>query len=131
VEISCRVFKPSCPRESPLYRLVEQHLEELLRVWPSQFLRPHGPLHPVVERVLREFLECGLAIPRLLRPLFQRRRELHGELARGGAEAVKELLRRASGEVDARPGIVVSIATAGDLLQTARGTRWRSGTPGS
>jgi hypothetical protein len=58
-----------------------------------------------------------LTIPRLLRPLFRRRRELLGELARAGAEAVKELVRHASGEGDARPGIVVSVATAGDLLQ--------------
>ena len=131
---------------------------------------------PVVERVLREFLKCGLVehgfarlwcslcrssvlvafscrgrsfcpfcetkkqllwaewlredvllpvahrhvvltIPRLLRPLFRRRRELLGELARAGAEALKELLRHASGEAEARPGIVVSVASAGDLLQ--------------
>ena len=58
-----------------------------------------------------------LTIPRLLRPLFRRRRELLGELARAGAEAVKELVRHASRESDARPGIVVSVATAGDLLQ--------------
>jgi hypothetical protein len=61
------------------------------------------------------------------------------------AHAVKELLCHASGEADARPGIVVSVATAGDLLQshphlhviatdgceapTARGTRRRNGTP--
>jgi hypothetical protein len=176
VEISCRIYKPRRARESPLFRLVEQHLEELLRVWPARFVRQHGPLRPVVERVLREFLKCGLlehgfarlwcgecrrsvlvafscrgrsfcpscekkkqllwaewlreevllgvahrhvvlTIPRLLRPLFRRRRELLGELARAGAEAVKELVRHASGEGDARPGIVVSVATAGDLQQ--------------
>jgi hypothetical protein len=33
--------------------IVEQHLEELFRVWPSRFLPQHGPLRPVVERVLR------------------------------------------------------------------------------
>ena len=53
----------------------------------------------------------------LLRPLFRRRRELLGELARAGAEAVKGLVGHAIGEGDARPGIVVSVATAGDLLQ--------------
>jgi Transposase zinc-binding domain/Putative transposase len=153
---------------------VEQHLEELLRVWPERFARQHGPLRPVVERVLREFLKCGLlehgfarlwcskcrrsvlvafscrgrsfcpscekkkqllwaewlrdviapvphrhvvlTIPRLLRPLFRRRRELLVELARAAAEATAELLRRATGE-DLRPGLVVSIATAADLLQ--------------
>jgi hypothetical protein len=58
-----------------------------------------------------------LTIPRLLRPLFRRRRELLGELACAGAEAVKELVAHAGGEGEARPGIVVSVATAGDLLQ--------------
>jgi hypothetical protein len=37
-------------------------------------------------------------------------------LARAAAEATVELLRRATGE-DLRPGLVVSIATAADLLQ--------------
>jgi len=175
VEITCRVYKPRRPRESPLFRLVEQHLEELLRVWPARFVRQHGPLRPVVERVLREFLRCGLlehgfarlwcsecrrsvlvafscrgrsfcpscekkkqllwaewlreellaavphrhvvlTIPRLLRPLFRRRRELLTELARAGAEATAELVRRTAGP-DTRPGLVASLATAGDLLQ--------------
>jgi hypothetical protein len=175
VEIGCRVYKPRRPRESPLYRLVERHLEELLRVWPERFARCHGPLRAVVERVLREFLRCGLlehgfarlwcgscrrsvlvafscrgrsfcpscekkkqllwaewlrgevlaevahrhvvlTIPHLLRPLFRRRRELLKELARAGAEAVQELVRLTCGS-DARPGVAVSVATAGDLLQ--------------
>jgi len=175
VEISCRVYRPRRPRESPLYHLVEGHLEELLRLWPRRFARHHGPLRPVVERVLREFLRCGLlehgfarlwcsecrrsvlvafscrgrsfcpscekkrqilwaewlceevlakvthrhvvlTIPRLLRPLFRRRRELLTELGRAAAEAVTELVRRGLAD-DARPGIVVSIATAGDLVQ--------------
>jgi hypothetical protein len=60
-----------------------------------------------------------LTIPRLLRPLFRRRRELLGELARAGAEAVKELVRHASGEGDSRPGIEVSVATAGRRRQGA------------
>jgi hypothetical protein len=57
VEISCRIYGP---RESPLFRLVERHLEDLLCVWPARFARQHWPLRPVVERVLREFLKCGL-----------------------------------------------------------------------
>jgi Putative transposase len=48
--------------------------------------------------------------------LFRRRRELLKELARAGAEAVQELVRLAYGS-DARPGVVVFVATAGDLLQ--------------
>jgi hypothetical protein len=175
VEITCRVYRPRRPRESPLYQLVERHLEELLRLWPTRFARQHGPLRPVVERVLREFLRCGLlehgfarlwcsecrrsvlvafscrgrsfcpscekkrqllwaewlcqkvlapvshrhlvlTIPRLLRPLFRRRRELLTELGRAAAEATTELVRRGLGD-EARPGLVVSIATAGDLVQ--------------
>jgi len=175
VEISCRVYRPRKPCDSPLFQLVERHLEELLRVWPSRFARQHGPLRAVVKRVLREFLRCGLlehgfarlwcsecrrsvlvafscrgrsfcpscekkrqilwaewlceevlatvahrhvvlTIPRLLRPLLRRRRELLTELGRAAAEAVNELVR-SSLDTDARPGIVVSIATAGGLLQ--------------
>ncbi len=174
VEIACRVYRPRRPRESPLYQLVERHLEELLRVWPERFARRHGPLRAVVERVLRGFLKCGLlehgfarlwcgecrrgvlvafscrgrsfcpscekkqllwaewlrdevlaevahrhvvlTIPRLLRPVFRRRRELLTELARAGAEAVQELVRVGCGR-EARPGLVVSVASAGDLLQ--------------
>jgi hypothetical protein len=51
-EISCRVYKPSRPRESPLYQLVERPFDELLRVWPERFARRHGPLPGVVEPVL-------------------------------------------------------------------------------
>jgi len=38
------------------------------------------------------------------------------ELARAGAEATVEIVRRAAGD-GVRPGLVVSLATAGDLLQ--------------
>jgi hypothetical protein len=60
VEITCRVYRPRKPRKSPLFQLVERHLEERLRVWPTRFARQRGALRPVVERVLREFLKCGL-----------------------------------------------------------------------
>ncbi len=38
-----------------------------------------------------------LTFPRLLRPLFRRRQELLGQLARAGADAVKELVRLSTG----------------------------------
>ena len=57
-----------------------------------------------------------LTMPRLLRPLFRRRRELLTELGRSAAEAVTELVRRSLGD-DVRPDVVVSIATAGDLVR--------------
>jgi hypothetical protein len=61
---------------------------------------------------------CRVYRPRkpLLRPLLRRRRELLTELGRAAAEAVSELVRRGLGD-EARPGVVVSIATAGDLVQ--------------
>jgi hypothetical protein len=135
----------------------------------------HGALRPVVERVLRGFLKCGivshgfarlwcgtcrtsvlcpfscrgrnfcpscekkkqllwaewlqkevlapvphrhvvLTMPRLLRGIFRRRRELVLDLSQCSAEALSEYLKREVG-VDMRPGIVVSVASAGDLLQ--------------
>jgi hypothetical protein len=60
VEICARVHRPRRTRESPRFRLVEQHLEEFLRVYPARFAKAHGPLRPVVERVLRAFMRCGL-----------------------------------------------------------------------
>jgi hypothetical protein len=175
VQICPRVYRPRRPRESPLFRLVEQHIEEFLRVYPERFERAHGPLRPVVERVLREFLTCGLpehgfaraycetchstyvvpfscrarsfcpscekkrsllwaewlreevldpvphrhvviTMPRLLRGIFRKRRELLLDLSRSGAEAIAEYVRREPGE-HVRPGIVVSVATAGDMVQ--------------
>jgi hypothetical protein len=155
--------------------LVSQHIEEFLRVYDERFSKKHGPLRPVVERVLREFLTCGLpehgfarawcgtcrmsylipyscrgrsfcpscekkrsllwaewlreevlapvphrhvvvTMPRFLRRLLLKRRELMLDLSQSASDALCEHVRREIGE-DARPGIVVSIATAGDLLQ--------------
>ena len=144
-------------------------------MYEERFAKVHGPLRPVVERVLRAFLTCGLVgrgfarawcetcrlsylipyscrgrsfcpscekkrsllwaewlqqevlapvphrhvvmtMPRLLRGIFRKRRELLLDLSQCGAEALAEYMRREAG-ADKRPGIVVSIATAGDLLQ--------------
>jgi hypothetical protein len=175
VEITCRVYRPRRARDTPLFRLVEQNLEECLRVYEERFAKAHGPLRPVVERVLRAFLTCGLVergfarawcgtcrlsylipyscrgrsfcpscekkrsllwaewlreevlepvphrhvvltMPRLLRGIFRKRRELLLDLWQCGAEALSEYMRREAG-ADTRPGIVVSVATSGDLLQ--------------
>ena len=55
-------------------------------------------------------------MPRLLRGIFRKRRELLLDLSQCAAEAVAEYTRRQVG-ADTRPGIVVSIATSGDLVQ--------------
>jgi hypothetical protein len=72
VAFSCRgrSFCPSCEKKKQL-------------LW-AEWLREEVLL-PVAHR------HVVLTIPRLLRPLFRRRRELLGEPARAGAEAVKEL----------------------------------------
>src|SRR5262249_47028605 len=57
-----------------------------------------------------------LTMPRLLRGIFRKRRELLLDLAQCAAEAVVEYVKRQVGAA-VRPGIVVSIASAGDLLQ--------------
>jgi hypothetical protein len=175
VEICARVYRPRRPKDSPLFRLVNEHIEKFLSVYDERFAPRHGPLRPVVERTLREFLRCGLpehgfgrlwcgacrksfiapfscrarnlcpscekkrsllwaewlqqevlepvphrhsvlTMPRLLRPTFRKRRELLLDLSQCAAEALAEYVRRQLG-TDIRPGIVVSIATAGDLLQ--------------
>ena len=64
MEICARVYRPRRARESPLFRLGEQHLEEFLRVYPEHFAKQHGPLRPVIERVLRGFLTCGIRLAR-------------------------------------------------------------------
>jgi hypothetical protein len=97
VAFSCRgrSFCPSCEKKRQL----------LWAEWLSkEVLAPVSHRHVV------------LTIPRLLRPLFRRRRELLTELGRAAAEATTELVRRGLGH-DARPGLVVSIATARDLVQ--------------
>jgi hypothetical protein len=55
-------------------------------------------------------------IPRFLRRIFLKRRELLLDLSQSVAEAIVEYMRRMLGD-QVRPGVVVSIATSGDLLQ--------------
>ncbi len=63
-----------------------------------------------------------LTIPRLLRELFRRRRELLTHFAQAGGDALSKLLRGCGGE-EARPGFLVSVATAGT---SCTGTRTRT-----
>lgn len=73
--------------------------------WPREDV-----LEPVPHR------HAVITMPRLLRGVFRKRRELLLELGPSGAEAIDEYARRELGE-DVRPGIVVSVATSGALLQ--------------
>ena len=161
MEICARVYRPRRARESPLFRLVEQHLEEFLRAYGERFAKAHGPLRSVVERVLLGFLRCGLVEHGFARlwcgtcrtsvlcpfscrgrnfcPSCEKKKQLlwaewlqkevlatvpHRhvvltmllDLSRSAASALAEYLRTRVGP-DTRPGIVVSIATSGDVLQ--------------
>ena len=97
IPYSCRgrSFCPSCEKKRSLL------WAEWLR---QEVLEPVPHSHVVV------------TIPRLPRPLFRRRRELLRDLARCAAEALGAYVQGSLGE-DVQPGIVVSIATAGDLAQ--------------
>jgi hypothetical protein len=53
------VYRPRNVQASPLYRLVEDHFDELERVWEERYEREHGFWRPVVRRVLEQFLDCG------------------------------------------------------------------------
>lgn len=65
-------------------------------------------------------------MPRLLRGIFRRRRQLLLDLAQWCAQALSAYMRRELGS-GTRPGIVVSIATSGDhILVTSRGSTLRT-----
>jgi hypothetical protein len=53
------VYRPRNAQASPLYRLVEDHFEQLERVWDERYDREHGFWRPVVRRVVEQFLDCG------------------------------------------------------------------------
>src|SRR3990172_9612073 len=57
-----------------------------------------------------------LTMPRLLRGIFRKRRELLLDISQCGASALAEYMRTRAG-ADIRPGIVVSIATSGTFCR--------------
>lgn len=95
VLMSGNVLCPSCEKKRQL-------------LWP-EWLRKEV-LAPVAHR------HVVLTMPRLLRGIFRKRRELLLDLSQCAAEAAAEHVRQQLG-ADTRPGIVVSVATAGDLVQ--------------
>lgn len=54
------VYQPRKPKESPLWRFVEQHLEEFLRVYDDRFAPSYGPLRASVRHGLEAFRKCGV-----------------------------------------------------------------------
>ena len=52
-------YRPRNPRDSPLYRLVEDHAEELRRVYDERFASTYGPWQPHWTQILEKFRRCG------------------------------------------------------------------------
>ncbi|HET7291474.1 MAG TPA: hypothetical protein VFM88_03520 [Vicinamibacteria bacterium] len=46
METCAQAYRPRRARSSPLFRLVEQQLEEFLRVYQERFATTHGPCAP-------------------------------------------------------------------------------------
>jgi len=56
---SSGVYRPRRPRESPLWRLTEEHLETFKQVYDDRFAERYGFWRAEIERTLLAFLDCG------------------------------------------------------------------------
>ncbi|MBM3789631.1 MAG: transposase [Acidobacteria bacterium] len=52
-------YRPRNPRESPLYRLLEEHYEEFERVYPERYQQHYGFWRPVIRKAVLDFFKCG------------------------------------------------------------------------
>jgi len=57
---SAQLYRPRRPRDSPLWRLTEEHLEPFKRVYDDRFASRYGFWRSEIERTLLGFLDCGL-----------------------------------------------------------------------
>ena len=55
---AARYYRPRS-YTNDLKEIVEDHLDELVRVWDERFGSDHGPLHPRVKDLLERFCRCG------------------------------------------------------------------------
>lgn len=53
-------YQPRRADQTLLYRVVVDHLERFMNVYEDRYAPRYGDWRPVVERVLRRFLECGI-----------------------------------------------------------------------
>jgi hypothetical protein len=54
------VYRPRRPQETPLYRLIDDHFETLVRVHEEEFEPSCGRLRKAAQRAVEKFLDCGL-----------------------------------------------------------------------
>jgi len=53
------VYRPRNPKQTPYYRCVEDHLENLEQVYEDRFERTYGFFRPHVKQVMERYLDCG------------------------------------------------------------------------
>jgi len=53
------VYRPRNAQDTALYHLVEDHFDELERVWEERYEREHGFWRPVIRHVVEQYLTCG------------------------------------------------------------------------
>ena len=52
-------YRPRRPRDSPLYRLAEEHYESFKQVYDERFTERYGFWRAEIERTLFAFMDCG------------------------------------------------------------------------
>lgn len=57
--IAVAAYRPRQPRASALWKCVREHFDEFTMGYDEQCQSKYGPLRPVVQDVVRRFLECG------------------------------------------------------------------------
>ena len=53
------VYRPRRPRQSPLYRIIEQFFPQFEQLYPERYEKRYGFWRPVIGDVVRKFLRCG------------------------------------------------------------------------
>ena len=59
IQEAAALYRPRRPERTNFYALLEQHLEDYIRVHSERFEPRHGVLRRVVQRVGEAFLDCG------------------------------------------------------------------------
>jgi hypothetical protein len=54
-----RFYRPRRPRESALFRLLDEHFDEFERVYPERYQPRYGVLRSAIRPAVTGFLKCG------------------------------------------------------------------------
>ena len=54
-----QIYRPRDPLQSPLHRLIAEHLDELREVYDTDYAPTYGPWRPFWDKALEAFLSCG------------------------------------------------------------------------